>query len=265
MAKLLRVDKNGTKYWEETVCPKCHGRGYLDYYGHIEQGRCFECGGSGYKVYRWKEYTEEYQKVLEQRRIKKLIKNAPKENEAFLKREGFDENGNTWIVLGKTFEIKDELKEAGAKFSPNLGWHFNHETEYETVMINVEEVTYKSIYGYFSFNDYESVKSAIESKLPKKDVKESNYIGSIGEKIEINVELIKQAWYVINSYKGYGTETVWVYTFADENGNNLVWKTSSYPEIEEGKKYILKGTIKDHNEYKNIKQTIMNRCKFVNI
>ncbi len=29
------------------TCHRCNGRGYLNAYKHIENGRCFKCGGGG--------------------------------------------------------------------------------------------------------------------------------------------------------------------------------------------------------------------------
>ena len=42
-------------------------------------------------------------------------------NENFHKWNAFDQNDFTWIVLGDTYSIKDELKKQGAKFGRELG------------------------------------------------------------------------------------------------------------------------------------------------
>lgn len=34
-----------------------------------------------------------------------------------------------------------------------------------------------------------------------------------------------------------------------------------YVEYEVGHKYLIKGSIKDHREYRNVKQTVITRCK----
>jgi len=33
---------------ERPICPRCSGRGVMHEYGHIQNGKCFRCGGSGY-------------------------------------------------------------------------------------------------------------------------------------------------------------------------------------------------------------------------
>ena len=47
MRKLIKTDRNGTKYWDESNCPKCGGKGKIYYYAHVEGGICFKCGGTG--------------------------------------------------------------------------------------------------------------------------------------------------------------------------------------------------------------------------
>ena len=48
----------------------------------------------------------------------------------------------------------------------------------------------------------------------------------------------------------------------DDSGNVAIWFTSA-GDMEVGKTYRIKGTIKEHSEYKEIKQTILSRCKVI--
>lgn len=263
-ATLIRTDKNGTKYYQDTVCPKCHGRGYLDYYGHIEQGRCFKCGGDGYFVTKWKEYTPEYREILDQKRIKRLIKKAPEANARFLLYNGFDSEGNTWVVTGNTYSIKETLKEEGARFYGPIGWHFNHEvSNHDTVLVNVSEITETSQIGEYYFKDGVDIKKVIRDKMPKEDIPSSEFIGQVKDKINIEVTYIDHRSFETPSYTYWkGNDIINVYRFNDDNGNILIWKTQSYPELEEGKRYLLSGMINQHQEYKGVKQTMLKRCKF---
>ena len=47
----------------------------------------------------------------------------------------------------------------------------------------------------------------------------------------------------------------------------LVWFASSTPDnvLDDGIEYIVKGTIKKHEEYKGLKQTVLTRCKLTQI
>ena len=46
----------------------------------------------------------------------------------------------------------------------------------------------------------------------------------------------------------------------DEDGNTFVWTTAARNWEEESEHTII-GTVKDHRTYKNVKQTILTRCK----
>lgn len=103
----------------------------------------------------------------------------------------------------------------------------------------------------------------------------SQYRGEAGEKIDETVTYLFTAHFEVKSFAGFGTETMYLHGFRDDNGNKLIWKTSNenfrYKKIEgtavwdrvveEGTRVHLKGTIKEHNEYKEEKQTILTRCK----
>ena len=52
-----------------------------------------------------------------------------------------------------------------------------------------------------------------------------------------------------------------MYIMKNAQGNTLVWKTSKSLDINEGEKFIIIGTIKGHDTYDGIKQTILTRCK----
>ena len=89
----------------------------------------------------------------------------------------------------------------------------------------------------------------------------SQHIGNVGDKIDMDVILEKRAWFEIPSFRGFGTDTMHVYTFRDDQGNAIVWKTTGGIPNETGTRVHLKGTIKDLSEYKDEKQTILTRCK----
>lgn len=146
---LNRVDRNGTHYYTDCKCPKCGGTGNIYYYAHVEGGVCFLCGGSGVHPTQVVVRRIEYQRVLDAKRLERARKAAPAMNAAFFEREGFSKDGKTYIVLGDTYAIREDLKAAGAKFSYNLGWHFpepnpnyaTHELSKDAVVFQDEEET----------------------------------------------------------------------------------------------------------------------------
>jgi len=84
----------------------------------------------------------------------------------------------------------------------------------------------------------------------------SDYVGTPGEKIQIELTYVKFFHY--DTMFG----TIWIHKFEDNNGNIFVWKTSkALTDIKCSDNLKLKGSIKEHNEYKGEKQTILTRCK----
>lgn len=255
MATLVRIDKNGTKYWHETKCPKCGGRGHIDCYDYYADGVCFLCGGSGYHEHSWKEYTPEYAKKLADRRVAKWRKEAPKHNRKLWDSIGLAEDGSAWIAVNKFAKAVD-MKPQGARWSPKLGWFFKEEHE-GTFFMGADDL------GEYNTNGWWGFKGEVEELIDEKRValapkSESEYVGEVGKKIEAEVVFEKKI--VFETHYTYYGETNYILKFK-ANGNVLVWKTGSWQELEEGKTYKVKGTVKEQTEYKGEKQTVLTRCK----
>lgn len=101
--------------------------------------------------------------------------------------------------------------------------------------------------------------------------KVSEYVGSVGDKISVKVKYINT--YTYNT--GFGSSNI--HLFMDDNGNIFKWSTNSRLEytvkddhsnysqwyyLDKGATIQLTGKIKDHNEYRNQKQTVLTRCKY---
>ncbi len=266
MAWLVKIDKNGTKYFADNKCRKCCGTGYIHGYEHIDGARCWNCGTTGKeKEYHWKEYTPEYAAKLAERRRAKAIKEAPESNRKWFKKHGFDINGRAWVVLGNTFDIKDDLKAAGAKFDTVFGWHFDRpDNGFNCFEISIEDIGEKTDTGAWNFKDLCEIDDFISRKQAEHAPQsKSEHIGSVGEKVTLSVEFI--AVFSYETHFTYYGETNYIYKFADENGNCLVWKTTAFHDLTEGSKYTLKGTVKEHSEYKGEKQTTLKGCRISQI
>lgn len=262
------TDRNGTEIYYDYTCTRCGGAGHSDAWKFTGY-TCYKCGGSGKQespqIY--KKYTPEYEAKLEERRekrrnkeIEKQLKGADERNKTFFKKDGFDENGNTWLVLGNnTFDIKDELKEDGARFTNLLNWHFYFETDkYPTIKINIDSIARKNVFGDYYYNDYTSVADFVKSEKSKAntaDIKQSEYQFNIGDKVEIDLKLVS-----VFSFRNHFGDTNYIYKFVDSDKNIFIWKTSNYIKNSVTNCKV-KGTVKDHAEYNNDKQTILTRCK----
>ena len=107
-----------------------------------------------------------------------------------------------------------------------------------------------------------------------------HYIGEVGDKIEMTVTLDRTFQYEVPCFGApWKTDLVTGYVFKTDDNNTLVWKTTSalqqrghytdktgrydYERPEAGAKVTIKGTIKAHEEYNNVNQTILNRVTWV--
>lgn len=89
--------------------------------------------------------------------------------------------------------------------------------------------------------------------------KMSDYVGSVKDKLNLNVQLVARPSYD----SSYGT--CYIYIMKDDGGNILVWKTNKYFEYKIGSVFNVKGIVKEHSVYNNEKQTVLTRCSLENI
>lgn len=76
-AKLIKIDRNGSKHYEGAiVCDRCNGRGWFAIGSnngqlvpsHVDDGVCWKCYGAGKVQGKWIERTPEYQAKLDAKR-----------------------------------------------------------------------------------------------------------------------------------------------------------------------------------------------------
>ena len=281
-AKILSVNEETHKAYIEETCDRCGGTGIMASRvenGHIipipvDGGICYKCLGEK-KIRKWvKAYTEEeMEKYLASRERAKERKaekaelekqeklNKSEENQKeLLTKWGYDvENPLIWLVGGgSTYEIKDQLKEMGCKFNPAFGWYCNHAFDvpegYGLVSINFYDVyTWYPIWKRFELKDNaKEIADAAKAKLEPESP--SEYLGEVKERLR-DLKVVLTA---VRSFDGfYGTSFIYAFTY---NDNVLVWMTSSCKDIEVGDEFLLTGTVKEHSEYKGVKQTKLSRC-----
>lgn len=273
----VREDKNGTRYYTDTKCPKCNGEGYLSYYAHVDGGICFLCGGTGKSSRQLKVYTPEYFQVLTNRRREKAIKAAKTDNLRWLKKQGFTPEGKTYIVLGNTFAIKDQLKAAGAHFNHMLGWHFDKPVDdYPIREVTAADIIDADEYGdpitlirtlnngHYDFPEnpgsVQNYIKRIQDEYFRMTMPETKWYGALKERVTLHDCTVQ----VLAIWENMYGSTV-MYKFASPEGYQFIWKTASFavdPEIiNSNKKITVTGTVKSHAEYKGQKQTELTRCK----
>lgn len=102
---------------------------------------------------------------------------------------------------------------------------------------------------------------ATKAEEEKKAECTSEWAGKVGDKVIINVAEVKVLACWENTFSYYGGLT-YLYKITDANGNVFTWKTNK--DVEDDAKEIA-GTIKDLDEYKGVKQTVLTRCKVTKI
>lgn len=261
MAKIvyLRTDKNGTKYYANYTCPRCGGAGGSDKWA-FTGWTCYECGGTGERPTPVieKEYTPEYRAKLDERARKRAEAKRAKQVEEFnnnrlaiAEKYGFNPEGKIYVVTGNTYEIREELREAGAKYRGGINWYFlEKQDRYPTIELSYEEcLNIYPEYGTMSWKDLTEVQAVLNSKIPTEE-DPSQYVGQVGERLDLVVTFKKRSTYEIPSYAGWGTDTVGINVFRDDAGNCFIWKsTSAFFSIAEGSQVRLRGTVKEHSDY----------------
>lgn len=100
---------------------------------------------------------------------------------------------------------------------------------------------------------------AMERENKQKEEVETNpseYIGNKGDRLEANFKEVK-------AVGSYDTEfgMMVVYQFTLDNDSICIWRTGSYIDTDEVKNGKIKFTVKDHSEFRGVKQTVVTRCK----
>lgn len=268
-------DKNGKLYTKvKSICNKCNGKGIA--ISHVENGVpipyvpdagiCYSCQGVGSFNKEVRLYTEaEYNKMTEineknrQRREaeleQKMKDNYAKKKSEWLLNEGFSSTGETFIITGDSYSIKEELKSKGWRYNKVLRWHKAEAGDYaeRCIKVNVTEVADFSAWGSATYKS--SAMKLIEDKINAvTTVKETKFYGEVKDKIK-DLEVTVSG---IRSFDGMYGRTM-IYTFEKDDAV-FTWFTTSYKDIEVGDTVKLSGIIKGHEEYKNVFQTVLTRC-----
>lgn len=91
-----------------------------------------------------------------------------------------------------------------------------------------------------------------------------HFVGEVGQKIKIDVTFVYQTHFESQ----FGITTV--YVMKDDEGNTFIWKTGSGSlmtkdgeTMQEGDKFTVQGTIKEHKTFRDVNQTILQRVKVI--
>ena len=165
------------------------------------------------------------------------------------------EKGYITIFKGDTYANLEWFQESIARYTRYWGWYIVSTDELpQDIPDGITPVTLPwEVVGTEgdALKPEHLVIKAVEKLLF--DAGTSEYIGNIGDRITIKV--VVTAARSIDNYFGHST----AHTMEDENGNVFVWITGAknWPV---GAVKTIKGTVKEHKEFRNVKQTVLTRC-----
>lgn len=178
------------------------------------------------------------------------------------------------------------------------GWYYTEEREYTPENLAKLEAKREKERAAFEAEQAEREAARREreaeearreaERLAEIERNRGQFIGNVGDKITVTVTLAKKFDY--ETRFGWQIKYVSGYVFKTDDGNTLVYKTTGSPlgydyevpensvscnytdengkkwdwmPMQEGERVTIKGTIKAHEEYNNVNQTILQRVKWV--
>ena len=194
-------------------------------------------------------------------REQKIKAEYANKREKWLEENCFNENLTTFVYFpSDSFEVKDNLKDAGFKFNRSLLWHIANIPEgYEdkVVEITLDKVAEIGAWGEGCYRP--NARTLVDDILKNcRPIEESTSEWLFEEK-----ERFYDYAVVLKSVRGMETRFGWtqLVKFEDANGNILQWWTAVEIKAEVGDHVLLTGTVKAHDEYKGVKSTTVTRCK----
>jgi hypothetical protein len=169
-------------------------------------------------------------------------------------------HNNTILNVSKSDWIKAQ---EASDWAENLS---DEECDKSDYLHNIRSIVRSGLVGLNTAGFAASIVTAYNKFLKKNkpvSMKVSEYVGTIGARKDFNL-LLKQKYPVFGPW---GVSML--HTFLDDDSNVLVWYSSTGEShgnptgdigLDVGTSYIIRGTIKKHSLYKEIKQTTLTRC-----
>lgn len=133
----------------------------------------------------------------------------------------------------------------------------NNEYMHNLHAINKGELVSARMFGFWCslIAAFRRSQERLETQKAERAKMLNEYVGNVKDRIELPITVVS-----IKHFNGpFGV--VHLVRMLDEKNRTLVWFANTEVEMEIGKEYTIKGTVKKHEEYKNWKQTTLNRVK----
>ena len=232
-------------------------------YQNLEQvSEVYEVNGRQYVKVRMKNgsikqvraYSEaEYQKYNPE---VKIIQKAKSPKDTY----GFGEEGFIWIFKGDTYSALDWFRFQPTKYARMFGWYLaSTEKMPEPLPVGITPVKlyWKDVCDEdeWFFKDEDEIRKFVDTLVY--DAGTSEWIGGIGERLTLPLTCTK----IIHFENGYGNSTL--FSFETDDGDVMTWTTSTSKDIKENYRYMIAGTVKEQTVYRNVKQTVLTRCRII--
>ena len=200
------------------------------------------------RAYSEKEYAKYNPEV-------KIIKPAKSRRDIL----GFGEQGFIWIFKGETYENLDWFRASPCRYTRVWGWYLPSDIEMpDPIPSNVEPI--KLDWADVSLDDQlipeDQIVKVVDGMLY--DAGESRHVGNIGDRVEFDGTCTR----VTINQSQFGIS--YFYVFESDEGNIFTWGTSAR-SLDEGARYHVRGTVKEHTTFRNTQQTVLTRCKVEDI
>lgn len=169
-------------------------------------------------------------------------------------------------------KVVNECIEAYKAFVAKKGSSDFSDNVIKLLSANFIEIKYSNMIVFVPTFLINSRKFEAEKKAKQEQVKKFNdsinneFLGEIKEKVSVKVRLIHHRVFE-GCWDGYHVTYTNNYTFMDEQGHLIQWKTAknlfddTEKVIADKTVFDLQGTVKAHNEFKERCYTILTRCK----
>jgi hypothetical protein len=232
------------------TCSRCGGAGRADKWAHTGYV-CFDCRGRGntgtdtvklYTADKLAKLNAAKAKADARREAARIAKAAVAATEAAARSEAFLAEHAALIARAKP-HMEDAF--IGDVMGKALAKNLITVKQAEAVLASVDRIE-----AWAKAKAEQAVVAAA-----------SRHVGKVGERVEIAVTVERVAKYERPSFSNPRyTDTVFIITMRDADGNALVSKTPSF-HAEAGEQLTIKATIKEHSEYNGEQQTVLQRIK----
>lgn len=153
---------------------------------------------------------------------------------------------------------KEDLVEAGEAIEWLKQQPDNNEYMHNLHVLNECESIPSNMFGYWCSlaAAYQRAMNTLKVQQAARQAQKNEWIGDPKDRLELEVEVV-----TITAIDGaYGV--VNIHRMLDSEGRTLVWfANTDSPEMDAGHKYVIRATVKKHDEYKDWKQTVVSRCQ----